>query len=106
MLRFFTGVEKKTAIDSNMVKKALVGLAIEKSLIEFGTPVLERVLHELETKYHCYIFDCYEHPDYLQQVLKDLFGSAHNKIIESIRKNLEEFSYQESVQNFLYNISN
>ncbi len=104
MLRFFTGVEKKTAVDSNLVKKALVGLAIERSLIEFGTPVLERVLNELEARYHCYIFDCYEHPNYLQQILKDLFGSAYDQVIKSIRKNLDEFSYQEPIRDFLFGI--
>ena len=82
-------------------KKALVLLAIEKSLLTFGEPVYEKVTYNLKNEYNCYLSDCYAHPEYLSEILKKLYGDVHRQIIKSINKELEEFSYAEPVEKFL-----
>ena len=94
-----------TEASDEQIKKALVTLAIEKTLIEFGKPALEKVSDRLFEEYHCYIPDCYRKPEYLSKVLKDLFGNSHTVIVESIGKRLAEFASQEPIKNFLSKLS-
>ena len=87
--------------DNDLVKKALVSLVIETTLLEIGKETYEKVVHNLYKKYQCYLPDCYDHPEYLNEILKDLYGNAHNIIVEKINKQLEEFSYHESISHFV-----
>ena len=88
-------------VDTNLVKKGLVTVIIEKSLLDLGQPVYEQVLWALNKEYKCYLPDCYEHPEYLSAILKKLFGNVYLHIIKSINKELEEFSHTEHVEKFL-----
>ena len=74
------------------IKKALVTLAIEQTLLELGTPALEKVSKKLFEDYHYYIQDCYTKPEHLNRVLKELFGNSHTVIVQSIRRRLEKMS--------------
>ncbi|HET6457579.1 MAG TPA: hypothetical protein VFG24_01725 [Nitrosopumilaceae archaeon] len=49
--------------------------------------------------------DCYEPPEYLAKALKDLFGKSHTVIVESIKKELGEFTEHKPVERFLKVIS-
>lgn len=86
------------------IKKALVGLAIEKSLLEFSDTVLEVVSERLQDDFKIFIPDSYEHPEYLNHVLKDLFGGASVIITNSIQKHLDDFSDNKSIKEFLIQI--
>jgi hypothetical protein len=88
-------------IDSDTIMKALVAIAIEKALLGIGKPAYETVSHALYKKYRCYIPDCYEKPEYLREVLKDLFGESYKEIISTIEEQLEEFSYKKKIKTFL-----
>jgi hypothetical protein len=90
---------------NDQIKKALVALAIEQTLLEFGPPALEKVSNRLFENYHCYIPDCYKKPEYLNKVLKDIFGNSNTVIIESIRKRLEDLALQDPIKNFLAKLS-
>ena len=90
---------------SNSAKKALVIFAIEKALLEMGEPVYEQVSTMLSKNYHSDISDCYEHPEYLSTILKHIFGKSYVGIVESIRKELDEFAYQEQISAFIAKIS-
>ena len=92
-------------VTSDQIKNALVTLAVEQTLLEFGPPALEKVSKKLFEDYHHYIQDCYTKPEHLNKVLKDLFGNSHTVIVQSIRKHLEEFSSQDPIKNFLAKIS-
>ena len=81
--------------------KAIVGLAVEKALLEMGKPELEQISERLSEKYHCQIFDCYENPQYLNQILKELYGNSYKAIVEKIQKNIGEFHAEKSVTHFL-----
>ena len=86
-------------------RKALVVLAIEKTLLEVGRPTYDEVLGKLHEDYHCYLSDCYENPEYLSSVLKELYGQSRLAIIASIKKYLAEMSTQEDIANFIIKIS-
>ncbi|GBL41618.1 hypothetical protein EMGBD3_09860 [Nitrosarchaeum sp.] len=83
------------------VKDALVSLAIERSLSEISEAVCENVGNKLYKKYECYFHDCLQHPDYLVDVLKQVFGDGYLSIVNNINKKLEEFSYQDQIKEFL-----
>jgi hypothetical protein len=74
---------------------------IESTLLKIGKPVYDKVVGDLYEKYHCYLPECYEHPEYLNEILKESYGNAHDVIIQSINKQLEEFSYQKPIKRFL-----
>ena len=82
-------------------RKALVVLAIEKALLEIGKPTYDEVLGKLAQDYNCYLSDCYEHPEYLSRVLKDLYGQSRMAIIKSIEKFLVEMKEYKDIQNFI-----
>ena len=93
-----------SASEYNEYKKMVV-LAIEYTLLHLGTPTLEKVQSKLREDYNCSLSDCYTNPEYLNKVLKDLFGPAHLEIVKSISKYLEEFSYQRPISEFLLKIT-
>lgn len=83
------------------MKKTIVILAVEEALERMGEPVLEQVYSKLYSKHRCYLTDCYEKPEYLNDVLKDVFGGSYKTIIESIEENLEDFASEEPIKEFL-----
>lgn len=104
-MAIFTGFQTKLTVDMTKVRRALVMVAIEKTLLEFGKPTYNLVIQRLEKEYHSYVSDCYEHPNYLQNVLKELFGKSSDLIIGSITKNLSEFSDTPHIREFLDSIA-
>jgi hypothetical protein len=72
------------------VMKALTSLAIQKVLNDISVPAFEKVSKRLQKEYKCYIPDCYDHPEYLESVLKSIFGNAYTAIVEQIRIELVE----------------
>ena len=91
--------------DNYKVRKALVTLSIEKSLLAVGKPVYDEVVNALKKEYNCYLPDCYEHPEYLKKILQDLFGSSSYTMIESIKNHLQEFAEQNGIKTFIEVIS-
>ena len=92
---------KRTELDPINSKNELVEISIEKALLKIGIGALQKAIDALSNEYHCHLSDCYEHPEYLKSVLRNLFGSAHTVIVESIRKDLEEFTYDKPIEKFL-----
>jgi len=92
-------------VDSNHARKALVAFVIEKALLRIGKSALDQVSNSLYEEHHCYLGDCYEHPEYLAKALKNLFGKSHTVIVKSIKEELTEFVEHEPVERFLKAIS-
>ena len=86
--------------DTSDLGRAIVTLSIEKALIDIGKPVYTLVLDRLEADKNT-IPGFYENPDYLKNVLEDLFGGESREIMKSIKGYLEEFSEQAQIRNFL-----
>ena len=91
--------------ESEILMKALVTLSIEKVLLKMGTPVYEKVSNKLQKEYKCYIPDCYNHPEYLESVLKSLFGNSYTTISEAIRDELAEYVYDNNIKTLIKTIS-
>ena len=83
------------------VKKALVSMVIEKSLLEFGEPLYDFVVTTLEKKYDCYLPTCYEHPEYLSEILTGIQGNVSSIIFMSIYKKLADVSKRPGIASFL-----
>lgn len=87
--------------DNDAAKLALVSVSIESSLLGHDIQSYEKVTKMLETKYGCLIYDCYDHPDYLNEILKTLPNDSYHHIVESIKKGLGEFAYLDGISEFL-----
>lgn len=66
-----------------------------------GKAVYDKVVDMLYEKYHCYLPDCFENPEYLKAVLRELYGKSYDEIISSIQKELGEFAYNKRIEEFL-----
>ena len=92
--------------DANKVKKALVSLAIEESLLEIGgSKLLHEVFRLLYEKFHCYLPDCYDHPEHLRGIFAKIDSGTCDVFLESLNEKLEEFTYQKPIDEFLVKIS-
>ena len=81
--------------------KVLIIAAIEKSLLEIGKPDLNKVKQRLMEDYNRTLADCYEEPEFLSRILKDIYGKAHVTIVDAIKKNLDNLSASKPVKKFL-----
>ena len=88
-----------------MNRKGLVRMVIDDALLEFDKSALEKVFNKLYHDYNCKIPDCYENPEYLNRVLKDLYGNSYTIIVESIKKNLAKYASEKPIEKFLIRIS-
>ena len=77
-------------LDRKQIMRALITISIEQVLLGIGKPMLDKVATKLYKEYQCYIPDCYEHPDYLNNVLRFVFGNSYVTIISSIKSELSE----------------
>jgi len=87
------------------VRKGLVLIAVEETLMEIGRKDYERVVTRLKTKYNCYIPDCYLHPEYLEDILEGLYGEYSGQVINQILEKLEKVSNQLLEDEFLTRLS-
>jgi len=94
-----------TPDELQIMQKTMVTLTIKNSLLELGVHEFDTVLAMLQKDFNCTLEDCYEHPEYLKQVLQDLFGDSYQDILNSIKMNMKEISLQKSTKNFIKELS-
>jgi len=82
-----------------------VSIAIERSLLHIGFDALNIVRQRLSDDYNRNFSDCYENPEFLNRILKDLYGDSYKAIVESIRKNLKDCLREEHIIKFEKEIS-
>ena len=92
-------------LDNEQLRKALVSLSVERTLLKIGQPVYEKVIKQLSREYNCYLPDCYEHPEYLNKVLKKIFGNSYITIVEEIKKELNNNLTEKPIEIFIHMIS-
>ena len=85
--------------------KVFIIVAVEKALLELGKPDLNKVKQRLKDDYNRTLSDCYDEPEYLNRILKDIYGKAHTTIIDSIKKNFGSTTTSQPVQEFLKQIT-
>ena len=86
------------------LKKEIVLFVLEQAILESGLSVFEMVNRSLFEKYRCEISDCFEKPEYLNDVLRYVFDDSYHTIIESITKNLDRFAQESGIKEFLEKI--
>lgn len=90
--------------DVYQLKKAVVLFVLKQSILESGMVAFEMVNRSLFEKYRCDISDCFEKPEHLSDVLKYVFDGSYGAIVESIKKNLNKFSQENGIKEFLEKI--
>jgi hypothetical protein len=87
-------------------KKDLVVVAIEGTLLKTGgIPLLDEVNSRLYKKFNSSVAECYAHPEYIKEILQEIFGDAHHEITKTIVKELTEFNYDEKVMQFIEKVN-
>ena len=81
--------------------KIVVAKCVENMLLQIGTADFEEVVKRLFNKYNCFLYDCYEKPEYLKETLRELYGDANTNIIKKIEVQIEEQSLPKPVKEFL-----
>lgn len=87
------------------VERTLVGLAVERTLLQFGKPIFDKVEGLLRERYHASIMDSYDHPEYLSGVLRDVVGDSYSEVTTWIEEFLLDFRYQVPIDEFITKIS-
>ncbi len=83
------------------IQKMTVGMAIRSVLLDIGEDTLEQVHKKLAEYYDCDTFDCFDNPEYLKRVLKELYGSYYKQIVQDIIRNLGNDASGNYVEEFL-----
>ena len=81
--------------------KVLVAISIEVVLMRTSGPQYFSVLARLERDYECKIADCFEHPEYLKNVLKNVYGDSYGDILDDLKSDLGEITSEPEVKDFL-----
>ena len=87
--------------NSPQTEKDLVHIAVEKTLSGIGNPTSQETAARLNEKYECSFGDCLEHPEYLKEILKEIYGVSHVVIIEAINKELEKITITKPIEQFM-----
>lgn len=90
-----------TADSQENVRKALISFVVERVLLDVGKLALDDVEDRLYKKYQCYFSDCYEHPEYLRDILYEIFGDGCNSITAKIQKRLADLQEEKPIAGFL-----
>jgi class 3 adenylate cyclase len=85
--------------------RALVETAIERTLVDMSTNTLDTISGQLFKKHNCLLSTCYKKPEYLRDVLIDMFGNAYAGIVQEIRNKLGSHTQQKPIMTFLEKLS-
>lgn len=95
-----------TSLDSEeLMKKTMVTLALKNTLLELGVQEYDKVMSLLQKDFNSTLEDCYENPEFLKQILKDLFGDSYEDILSALNENMKEISTQKEIKDFLQVLS-
>ena len=87
--------------NNSKMLKSLVTASLEKALLEIGNFELDSVVYRLKENYNCEISDCLDHPEYLKQILCELFGNSHEVVIKSIQESFQKTNMEKPLVDFL-----
>ena len=94
------------SLDSeNQMKKTMITLALKNTLLELGIQEYDKVVSLLQKDYSCTLENCFENPEYLRNILKNLFGDSYPDILNSLSENMKSITSQQTVKDFLHALS-
>lgn len=85
----------------DQMKRTMVTLAIKNTFLELGLEEYDKIILMLKKDFNSSLEDCYDNPEYLRQVLKDLLGDAYSDVLNSLKENLKNISSNKTTENFL-----
>ena len=87
--------------EGRSIKKIMMSVSVYMALLDLGMDDFERIRQKLYDYYGRNISDCYNHPEYLKEVLEELYGNKSEEIVKSIRKYFGNEEEKESDTSFL-----
>lgn len=80
-------------------KIALIS-SLELVLMSMGNTKYILTVCKLDTLYGITIRECYEHPEYLKSILKEVYKEDYDHIISEVKVHLDELVNSEDLANF------
>ena len=80
--------------------RTALALAIDVALMRRGGDRYYHFVFKLRNSYNCEIIDCYDKPQYLKNVLKEVYGNEYDSIVKDIKLELDD-SIEEGIRAFL-----
>jgi hypothetical protein len=74
---------------------------IEKVLLDISIEAYSFVEKKLENEYHSKFADCYEHPEFLYNALKDLYGNNYMEIVKKMTDELGNYMLDKKLEKFI-----
>jgi len=90
-----------TDVQDISLSRDFVSIAIENALSNIGSPIANEVSVRLNEIYNCDFGDCLEHPEYLNNVLKQVFGQSYLHVVKLIQDQLANMSFNRPIESFL-----
>jgi len=87
--------------DHTDMNRELITVAVEHALLQMETAELEMVEYQLKNDYNCTIGDCLEHPEYLKQILNQLFSYCYEDILSTIEYVVRGGNVDSQIEKFL-----
>ncbi|MBM3910077.1 MAG: hypothetical protein FJ356_00310 [Thaumarchaeota archaeon] len=87
--------------EEKLLWKTQVSISVENTLREIGKFEFKKILDMLKENYNVSLSDCYDNPEFLKKILKDLFGNSYESIIAILEKNLDGLVLLEPIKEFL-----
>ena len=88
------------ALSDEQIKENLA-LSIEVVLMRRGGPEFQMVLAKLKNNFNLDIINCYEKPEYLRKVLKEVYREDFKSVVEEIIGELGEYAQEQKIIEFL-----
>ncbi len=86
------------------MQKTMITLALKNTLLELGPDELDKVTTILQKDHNMTLDDCYDNPDELKLVLRDLFGESIDVVLDSFKENMKVISSNTQIKNFISNL--
>jgi len=81
--------------------KVALTSCVETVLMRKGNTKYNLVIIKLNSHYNCNIKDCYEHPDYLRIILKEVYKEDYNSVLGEIKLLLDDLVNEKEIASFL-----
>jgi hypothetical protein len=81
----------------------MVGSSVEIVLMRSG-PQYHAVVSKLEHHYNCKIIYCFDHPEHLCAVLREVYKKDYDGIVDSIETEFGESAGQVEIADFVYKL--
>lgn len=81
--------------------KENLALSIEVVLMRRGGPEFQMVLAKLKNNFNLDIINCYEKPEILRKVLKEVYREDFKFVVEEIIGELGEYAQEQKIIEFL-----